>query len=57
MLLKCQLIYYLVVSKDAPSYETSAHFIYEHLGSVDKELNGLKDSHHLMTHGEGRDIL
>ena len=38
--------------KDAPSYETSAHFIYEHLGSVDKELNGLKDSHHLMTHGE-----
>ena len=32
-------------------------FIYEHLGSVDKELNGLKDSHHLMTHGEGRDIL
>ncbi|HCY8988541.1 TPA: carboxylesterase [Staphylococcus aureus] len=43
--------------KDEPSYETSAHFIYEHLGSVDKELNGLKDSHHLMTHGEGRDIL
>ncbi len=42
--------------KDAPSYETSAHFIYEHLQSVDKELNGLKDSHHLMTHGEGRDI-
>lgn len=56
MLLKCQLII-LFGGKDAPSYETSAHFIYEHLGSVDKELNGLKDSHHLMTHGEGRDIL
>ena len=24
--------------KDAPSYETSAHFIYEHLGSVDKRI-------------------
>ncbi len=55
MLLKCQLIYFSG-GKDAPSYETSAHFI-EHLGSVDKELNGLKDSHHLMTHGEGRRFL
>ncbi|CDR66751.1 alpha/beta hydrolase [Staphylococcus schweitzeri] len=43
--------------KDAPSYETSAHFIYEHLGSTEKELNGLEDSHHLMTHGEGRELL
>ncbi|MGZ1702270.1 alpha/beta hydrolase [Staphylococcus argenteus] len=43
--------------KDDPSYETSAHFIYEHLGSEEKELNGLEDSHHLMTHGEGRELL
>ncbi|MBO1199328.1 alpha/beta fold hydrolase [Staphylococcus simiae] len=43
--------------KDALSYRDSAEYIYHHLNSEDKILTGLLDSNHLMTHGEGRDIL
>lgn len=43
--------------KDALSYKESAEYIYNHLNSDDKLLTGLPDSNHLMTHGEGRDIL
>lgn len=51
------LVNILFGGKDVLFYEISVYFIYEYLGLVDKELNGLKDLYYLMMYGEGRDIL
>ena len=41
--------------KDEQSYQDSAHYIYEHINSEDKDLTSHPLSKHLMTHGEGSD--
>ncbi|RIL72962.1 alpha/beta fold hydrolase [Staphylococcus devriesei] len=41
--------------KDEASYQESAHYIFEHINSNDKELSSHPLSKHLMTYGEGSD--
>lgn len=43
--------------QDQQSYNDSANFIYEHLGSTEKYLNGINACSHLMTHGNGSQLL
>jgi len=40
---------------DDASYETSAHYIYDHIQHEDKDIKGYDQSKHLMTHGDGRE--
>ncbi|MEJ7174639.1 alpha/beta fold hydrolase [Staphylococcus caprae] len=43
--------------QDDEAYALSAQFIYDHLGTSNKELNSFAQCGHLMTHGKGRDEL
>lgn len=41
--------------QDDTSYETSAHYIFEHIQHDDKDIKGYDQSKHLMTHGNGHE--
>lgn len=41
--------------KDETSYQESAHYIFDHINSGDKELSSHPLCKHLMTHGDGSD--
>ena len=41
--------------KDEASYQESAHYIFDHINSGDKELSSHPLCKHLMTHGDGSD--